>query len=260
MLHIFKHIDLNLWLLRKILTIILFSQTYISYNQTTIIAIRLNDTIIIGADSKAHNFKKSWNVCKIYKYKNFYYAVSGISSDTIYNFDLEVIINKNVDANREIFLTLDSLNYALCDSLINYLKRIKFNRPYVYNEFITKYRGIKIIFAIISYQIPFLVGAEYYVEYDSTMMNYYIKYKNTFCPGDSKASSNIMIIGQHKAIDGYLEDHPGFWEKNPVEAINFLIKLEIKSNPDKVGKPIDIIQITKNNYKWIQCKPECKNF
>jgi hypothetical protein len=43
----------------------------------------------------------------------------------------------------------------------------------------------------------------------------------------------------------------------PIEAIRYLIGLEIEENPQEVGGPVDILQIDRHGPKWIQKKEGC---
>jgi hypothetical protein len=64
-------------------------------------------------------------------------------------------------------------------------------------------------------------------------------------------------MGKHEAIDRYLPQDPDMWKNDPVDVVRKLIEIEVTSEHETVGPPIDILRITKEGSEWIQKKDMC---
>ncbi len=66
-------------------------------------------------------------------------------------------------------------------------------------------------------------------------------------------------MGKHEAIDRDLPKKPGIWKNDPVEVVRELLQIEVASEPETVGPPIDILRITQRGSEWIQEKEICED-
>jgi len=80
------------------------------------------------------------------------------------------------------------------------------------------------------------------------------------CPGVACPSGFVYIfMGKHEAIDRYLPLDPEIWKSEPVAVVQKLMEIEVTSEPETVGPPIDILRITREGPEWIQEKDMCED-
>jgi len=67
----------------------------------------------------------------------------------------------------------------------------------------------------------------------------------------------LTILGKNSAVEHYINQTADYKQKLPIELVKKFVELEIADEPEIVGPPIDILQITKTGAVWKQRKPEC---
>jgi hypothetical protein len=69
----------------------------------------------------------------------------------------------------------------------------------------------------------------------------------------------VNILGQQDAIIRLGKARPDyFYNYDLVTTARMMIELEIADSPDKVGLPVDIVQVAQNGVRWIARKSECE--
>lgn len=68
----------------------------------------------------------------------------------------------------------------------------------------------------------------------------------------------LMILGKKRAIEQYLNQTSSDQKRRPTELVRELVELEIADEPEIVGPPIDLLQISKTGAIWNQRKPDCQ--
>jgi len=78
------------------------------------------------------------------------------------------------------------------------------------------------------------------------------------CPGsDCPNGIYIFYLGEHDAIDRYMAGSGHRLEGTPVDAVKFLVGLEIIDKPKEVQGPIDVLRVDSSGPQWICHKKEC---
>lgn len=78
------------------------------------------------------------------------------------------------------------------------------------------------------------------------------------CPGANCIQDTYAaFLGSHDVNMPYVNEHPEIKSIDLALAARKLVELEIESNPNEVGPPIDILRITRNRAEWVQRKTEC---
>lgn len=76
----------------------------------------------------------------------------------------------------------------------------------------------------------------------------------------TKCAGLSAYIGEFEAISKYFEaNQEALLKKELVDRARLLVETQIKATPQKVGPPIDILQITKDGNQWAARKPKCAN-
>jgi hypothetical protein len=68
----------------------------------------------------------------------------------------------------------------------------------------------------------------------------------------------LTILGKSRAIERYVSQTPSYKKKPPTELVEEFVELEIADEPDIVGPPIDVLQISKTGAVWKERKPDCR--
>ncbi len=232
--------------------------------QTCILILSYNDTIIIGADSKAgvRTFATGFKVktsltnredCKIFQEKGVFYVASGRWAVNILKFGKESILKQTEFKDTLQFLKKEAItelerdleNKRLSDNesfLEEYRRKI-----FAHSAFVWFYKGI-----------PKCYGFTFKIISDSTE-KVKIKIEDTiFKLHQPKNQLFIVPLGTISAISNmYLTER--FWINNqPLEyGMNKLLTIQAKATPNTVGAPFSIVRITKKGVKW-HTKGKCK--
>jgi hypothetical protein len=71
--------------------------------------------------------------------------------------------------------------------------------------------------------------------------------------------SGAIFLGEFGSIQKYVEENKeSLLKKDLAERARLLVETQIKATPQKVGPPIDILQVARDGNLWVQRKPECK--
>jgi hypothetical protein len=69
----------------------------------------------------------------------------------------------------------------------------------------------------------------------------------------------LTILGKSRAVEKYISQTADYKKRPPIELARKFVELEIADEPEIVGPPIDILQITRTGAVWKQRKPECQS-
>jgi hypothetical protein len=232
------------------------------FGQTSIIAIRLNDQVVAGADSKrlltfgsGPEFPVSEPNCKIGIGDGFFFAIAGLSHDIGIGFRPDMIISKAPKISGTIEQKVEMMEEMIKKPLTESLDRYRRRYPLNYQVEFKRGSALQIIFFGLEKGSTFVTARDFFATRSAlvpTEINV-IRYK---CPGDCTNGEAIFILGESDAIAKFAQQ-PTFWAHDPIRAVRKLIELEITDAPNIVGPPIDILQIDGNGARWIQKKEEC---
>jgi hypothetical protein len=227
---------------------------------TAIVIIVTPKSVILGADSRRSSFNNFTfqeivtTTTKIYKSGEYHFAISGLTSNETTFFDASLFINYYLKEYSDVTVAIDSIKIKLAESLRAELKSQK--RKY-HKAFLNtiKYSNNIMGFGIIGVRNskPFAHLIEFNLR-DTTSLN--IKITENSCPGNCKDGVLIIAMGANKAIANYMQQDE--WMKNsPIELAEKLISLEIEKEPEYVGGPIDIVEVTADKTIWHKKKEDC---
>ncbi len=235
---------------------------------TTIVAIRAENGIFIGADSKAGG--SPVKACKIFQSGNIFFAFSGHPTIKITLieiprkpvetkiFSIYEIVAEIAVAQAPINKKIEAFEATIRAVLPPIMESVRQNDlDHFCVEF---FKGDKIILSAVIVgvvnNIPVLYGRQFKITtnceeaviIDVTSINL----ADHFVPGNV----DVILYGEHKAILEKKSDS-NFDIDKIAEYINEWITWEIVDRPNIVGPPIDIVHITSKGAEWVQHKPEC---
>ena len=231
-------------------------------NATSIIAVRVNGQVIVGADSQRRVGRDSQNtipikepVCKIGKGDGFFFATAGLVGGG--GFDVGSLIAKASEIQGTIEQKIETVLQTIKEPLTLILDRYRQTDPADYSRFATA-PALQILFFGINEGSSFVVASEFVIPNPSPLVPVHFMIHYGKCPGDAcTTGEQVFMSGEHDAISKFLREKPGYWKVNPVEAVRELIEVQIADIPDLVGPPIDILYVDKNGARWIQKKDQC---
>jgi hypothetical protein len=242
----------------------LFSQRVSA--QTTIVAIRASNGIIIasdslqkiiipGPDAPAKSIRQS--VCKIYQLGNIFYAASGLLSNPKTGFDVDKVIAESFQKDADIADNASRFEKEIQKSLKEALENVKIESPNYFEQSIYSGDIVQILIAGIENNVPILVVLGFTVV-SSLHEPVRIETSKGGCKGYTCEQELFLIAaGKHDALDRYVYNNPNIWNTSLINAARRLVELEIADKPEDVGPPVDILFIGLSQIQWIQKKPAC---
>ncbi|HAM50308.1 MAG TPA: hypothetical protein DCP92_06290 [Nitrospiraceae bacterium] len=240
---------------------------------TSIVAIRNNDEIVIGADSKTTLTQMSDSVgeqgsvakCKIVQAGNFFFASAGSagigplesSGNLDPEFNLKEVIAKGLRGNARIADKVKNLEKILVGNLSQIAEKARQdNAAFFIERFVDHTIHTFIIAGVDNDQLVLLVRTFKLIISPSGSLSFEIG--RFTCPGDCDSPFITLFEGQTEAIRTYLQVNRYFlYRTDPITAVRSLVDLEISANPSFVGPPVDILRITRTGTEWIQRKSLC---
>jgi hypothetical protein len=220
---------------------------------TTIVLIRNQDAVYIGADSKIvdENGDSLGEECKVIKIGDYYFANAGLGMDLQYDFNIKeiatTVFSSNASFEQQLSDFVDAVDYE-CSS---YLLRIKNNRKDIFERVTSGKINIETAIAGRDENgIPFFKVIKFRADKfgNETKISTPIRYN---CPGDCADGKVVAIMGQMSNTESFVDNWARGMMRNPVKAIKFIINKEIEKS-DRVGPPITILEISEKKSTWLQ--------
>jgi hypothetical protein len=239
--------------------IFLFSLLFFSsLHATTIVLIRNQDAVYIGADSRIgdEHGNDLGTECKVMRIGDYYFTHAGLGIDAQYGFNIKEIARAVFSSNLSFDEKIENFIADVDRACTSYLKRIKSGRRDLYSRVVNGHINIET--AIAGLDEP---GTPFFqvIKFSAAGSDEDIKISmpvRYMCPGDCDGGQVVVMLGQMSNSEGAVDDWAYGMMRRPVRAINYLIKKEIEHN-DRVGPPVTILKIDKNGHQWIQHSDDC---
>ncbi len=233
---------------------------------TTIVAVKTQNEIVIGADSKVTDTfgnASANQACKIVQAGNVFFAYAGFARDTRTNFSIPQIAADALNFKPELSVTEKTkiLADTVAAKLNIELPLLKKSEWVTYREKIEGKIFLKIIVAGFEKNKPVILVRKFRLGRVEGQTPGVIVSADD-CDAKCKDKYITRFLGETAAIDGLPEETPGFWKNGLAAGVKSLIEISIAARDEYVGAPIDILRITAKSAAWIQKKsacPEIKN-
>jgi len=227
--------------------------------ETSIIAVRTPGVVYLGADSKMITEGQpatDRKVCKIHQADELFFAVAGFAGDRRREFNVPEIVARAAKNGSTIREMVKRSEEAMVERLEAELVRLKNEVPAVYEKVVREEGGTVLALAFAGYEegATFVIITQFGTRDGNPPL---VFVKRDSCPGNCPFGVKTFFLGSHKAIARYIAEKTGEGDMEPIEAIRYLIELEMKENPQQVGGPVDILRIDRQGPQWIQKKEEC---
>jgi hypothetical protein len=226
---------------------------------TSIIAVRTPQVVYLGADSKTITEGQpatDRKTCKIHQAGDLFFAVAGFAGDQRRGFNVPEIVAR---AARNGFTAGDRVRRseeAVVEQLTGELVRLRKEAPALYEKVVKGEGGTILALAFAGYEegATFVIISQFATRNENPPS---VFVKRDSCPENCPFGVKTFFLGSYQAIARYIGGKAGEGDMEPIEAIRYLIELEIRENPQSVGGPVDILRIDRQGPKWIQKKDEC---
>jgi hypothetical protein len=233
----------------------------VTHAQTSIVAARGPNEVVIGADSKRKisEFDPSGSLvgvtstlaCKIQKANGFYFGCSGPCGEL----DVASIIVGVSRGPASIQRKVEVLVPLVEDALNNFLTN---KSPNARRLYVNKPTALQLLFVGIQNRVPLILGVDFHYR-KSDASAFAAAGEIRVCGATSDACTHL-VIGRTDAISNFTKKKGSMdylARVKPVVGVERLIQMEIDEEPDDVGPPIDILRITKRGDTWIRRKRQC---
>ena len=225
---------------------------------TTVVAFRTPENIHIAADSRVTstiNPKDYRPYCKIRKVGSTFFAFAGIAEFYPTGFNLADLTAAACRKRGTVFEKTRQLEVLVKDPLANIIRflsqgnRQKVRIPSSYD--------IGVIICAVEKGVPVMAVRKFTPIFTRSGFDS-ISVERLDCPSPSVPTSGtfLAVIGHREIVTRHLRDRRLFAD-GIASGLRRLVQLEIDANPQAVGPPIDILELSKTSYRWIGRKPQC---
>ncbi len=259
--------------MRTLVTVFIVLSFGSSAFATSIVVVRDNNEIVIGADSKTtmtfagSGRREAGSIakCKIVQTGDLFFASAGnagigpaaFPGDVDPEFDLKEVIVRGLQGSGSIGDRVRNLEKVLVANLIRIAEKAREDDAAFFLQRFVRCPVHTIVVGGLDEGKPVLMARTFrLIVSPSGSLSFEIgRYS---CPGDCQDPIITIVEGQTGEIRRYLEQHALYlFYADPVSAVRDLVELEIAKDPSSVGPPIDILRLTKEGATWIQRKPSC---
>lgn len=242
---------------RQVISVFLLC-TGVAIGQTSIVAIRTHDTVVIGADSKINraDHSETWNSCKIKSANNVFWGYARILAVPSRSFDVSSIAARAMSGTGTTSERVSNFEEALVPQLTQIMADLKKGDPVWFQANAENQSVVEIVFVAFEAHVSYMLLR--YFKARSYGLGVQIETVRKDCPGAECKDAGYAAIGHHIAVDAELARNPAIWRKmGLVKAVQYLVQSEMNSYPDVVGPPIAILELTAQGPHWIQ-KGKCQ--
>jgi len=236
----------------------------LAHSQTSIVAARRPNEVVIGADSKRKisEFSPAGELlgvtstltCKIQKANGFYFGCSGPCGEV----DISSIIIRASQQAGTIQRKVEILIPRVEDALDDFLKSRSQN---ALRRYTSRPTILQLLFVGVQDQVPLILGVDFHY-LRSDRGPFAVRAGETQVCGSARDACTHLAIGKTDAIANFTRrkgSMDSLARAQPAVGVEYLIQLEIEEDGDDVGPPIDILRITKRGAQWIRRKRQCND-
>jgi hypothetical protein len=225
------------------------------YLGTAIVAVRTEDVLVVGADSKTTRLDApdvSTNTCKIQEVAGVFFAVAGLRRSTDGDFDVPLLAARACRAPGTLGDKVVAFEDAMQWPLTTALLRIRDAAPDYYRGRERRHAAFVEVafFANEGGKPRFLVRDFKARESEQKVLSIEVGAAELSNPG-------FALLGEAREMQSYLDANPIVDRMNPIEGARALLVRAATVHPETVGLPIDVVQLSGQSVRWVDRKPEC---
>jgi hypothetical protein len=224
---------------------------------TAILAVRTEDVLVVGADSKTTRLDApdvSTSTCKIQDVEGVFFAVAGLRRSTDGDFDVPLLAARACRTAGTLDEKVLAFEQAMQGPLTAALVRIRETAPDYYRGREQRHAAfVEVAFFSNEGGKPrFLVRDFKARESEQKVLSIEVGAAELSGPG-------FALLGEAREMRDYLDANPIVDRMNPIEGARALLGRAATAHPETVGLPIDIVQLDGQAVRWVDRKPECSH-
>jgi hypothetical protein len=229
---------------------------------TTIVAIWTPSGVIIGTDGKGirgGNLAKPEAMCKVHIQNNVAIAFTDFIGSPYSGFSAWHYASKAFSSDEPLDKKVSEFERIVTEPLSMAVNVIRTTNPQGYSK---DFRGkslLQVVVAGFDSGAPKMKYVRFDIDETQTPVRATVTQRLEFPSGGDVPP--VWPVGRNAVILDYLRGNAGFYQSalsNPKDEVHKLIELEIKDEPDWVGYPISIVQISRTGSVWLERPPECE--
>ncbi|WP_153797902.1 hypothetical protein [Foetidibacter luteolus] len=226
---------------------------------SSIVVIVTPTSVILGADSRGtfidlRTLKpEKRKVSKIHQAGNFYFALCGLTQNSMTNFDAARVISNYLQRQATLHAAVEAMSADLCRLLSIELKRQQQLHAALFAKSM-EYRDNILSIAIIGCDSvrPIARLVNFSIQNMETLL---VKAEQPTGALTGQDNTRAYCFGETAAINHYMQHNSETVE--PLNLVEKLIKLEAEDQPRFVGGPIDILEVKAGQAIWHKKKRGC---
>lgn len=225
-----------------------------SAGATTLVAVWTPTAAVIGADSLVHTLdgEKRWSKCKIRRAAPVVWSATGITGNPDFNFSLDRLVGEAMSGQGSLDAKIKAFETALFAPLSEVVHVTRIENPSWYYRYAEGLAVTRLIFTANEDGVNRFWMREFVVQSARIGDEIDISVKRTDCPGPTCRDFRVFLLGNYDYASR-IANEVGFWERNGfADGVRRSIEAEIASNPDHVGPPITIAEVTKDGVRWVE--------
>jgi hypothetical protein len=191
--------------------------------------------------------------CKIKQVGNVFFAIAGHRREELSDFDAIYIATEACNTANNIQDRIIKFETMMKPALYNLLWVSRKKAPSYYESSLRDKMIVQVAFFGFERGSPYLYVRSYKDQSTSSQVGLQVERKE--CLG---RCDMLAILGKSRAAEKYLIQTPSLSKKPLIDLVKSLVELEIEDEPEIVGPPIDLLQLSKNGENWIERKSECQ--
>jgi len=232
------------------------AQSY--WHGTTIAIVKINEEIVVGADSKERGGGGALGNdrlgCKIKQVGTLFFTTLGLTAYTTTRFSIDEVVAKALGTPGALSAKVYAFEKIIGDPIALAAQTIYRTQRREFDAHFRDKNGLAVLFFGVEKEVVSLYVRQFLfsVTVDDRVIVTPVR-------DDCLAGCQIReIFGHKQAIVAYLAKNPGFKRETFADEVRDLIAVEISSGNLEVGFPIDIVRLTKNKIEWVQKKDACR--
>ena len=244
-------------LVRRALAAVLLAGLFGATPEATTLAIlRTPNQIVIAADSLMTLYAgRPQQACKIRRHNDVVFAMAGlvVSSGGVVDAHQMItdVLRRPVTWTEQVQTIEDRLQ----EPLLRTLRRLRREMPDEFRRQILQEFVLHVTLAAFRYGHPVLEMREFFVETNGPN-ELRIRVQRMSCPGQCPRETEVFGVGETEVMMRHAREIRQF----PPDLAAFgrdLVTLQIRSTPEFVGPPVDVIRIAADGVHWVNRKPSC---
>ena len=223
---------------------------------TTLAILRTSNQLVIAADSLMTLYDgRPQQACKIRRHDDVVFATAGLIVSSAGILDAHQVITDVL--RRPVSWTehVQTIEDRLQEPLLRTLRRLRREMPDEFRRQILQGFVLHVTLAAFRYGHPVLEMREFFVETNGPN-ELRIRVKRMSCPSQCPRETEVFGVGETEAMMRHVSEIRQF----PPDLAAFgrdLVTRQIRSTPEFVGPPVDVIRIAADGVHWVNRKPSC---